>query len=162
MGFTDTLWERNRSLYDAILELPFNVELCTGDLSEDRFAFYVKQDSLYLADFSRALAVTGTRTPDNDALGSFLEFAGEAVSVEQALHDRALGGLSQRQRRRLHDLALLLGALEALLHRHAVALAPLLLPVNVSQQVLRLRIGLVCGLPRPGLERQQARRRHRA
>lgn len=90
MGFTDTLWERNRSLYDAILELPFNVELCKGDLSEERFAFYVKQDSLYLADFSRALAVAGTRAPDNGALGDFLEFAGEAVAVEQALHDSFL------------------------------------------------------------------------
>jgi len=91
MRFTDTLWERNRSLYDAILELPFNTELTSGELSEERFAFYVKQDSLYLADFSRALAMTGARAPQTDALDSFLGFAGEAVSVEQALHDSFLG-----------------------------------------------------------------------
>jgi len=90
MCFTETLWEQNRPLYESILELPFNVELCNGELSKDRFAFYVKQDSMYLADFSRALAVTGTRAPDSDALSSFLEFAGEAVAVEQALHNSFL------------------------------------------------------------------------
>ena len=62
MAFTGTLWEQNRPLYEAILELPFNVELCNGELSEDCFAFYVKQDSMYLADFSRALAITDARS----------------------------------------------------------------------------------------------------
>jgi len=90
MAFTDTLWERNRSLYEAILALPFNVELCRGELSEDRFAFYVKQDSMYLADFSRALAVTGARAPNSAALSAFVQFAGDAVAVEQALHDSFL------------------------------------------------------------------------
>lgn len=90
MDFTETLWEQNRSLYEAILELPFNVELCAGELSEDRFAFYVKQDSMYLADFSRALAITGARAPDSAALDAFVHFSGEAVAVEQALHDSFL------------------------------------------------------------------------
>lgn len=90
MTFTESLWHENRTLYRAILDLPFNAELTAGTLAEERFAFYVKQDSLYLADFSRALAIAGTRAPQAADLQHFLEFAGEAVAVEQALHDSFL------------------------------------------------------------------------
>lgn len=90
MRFTDSLWEDNKGLYQAILQLPFNTELTTGELGEERFAFYVKQDSLYLADFSRALAIAGTRAPQPADLDTFLGFAGEAVAVEQALHNTFL------------------------------------------------------------------------
>ena len=90
MRFTESLWNDNRALYAAILDLPFNTELTAGTLGEERFAFYVKQDSLYLAEFSRALAITGTRAPQSADLLRFLEFAGEAVAVEQALHDSYL------------------------------------------------------------------------
>ncbi|MGK7294895.1 MAG: TenA family protein [Candidatus Wenzhouxiangella sp. M2_3B_020] len=90
MTFTESLWNENRTLYRAILELPFNTELTAGTLTEERFAFYVKQDSLYLADFSRALAIAGTRAPQAAELQRFLDFAGEAVAVEQALHDSFL------------------------------------------------------------------------
>lgn len=90
MSFTQSLWHDTASIYEAILELPFNTELTQGKLSETRFAFYVKQDSLYLADFSRALAVTGTRAPVPADLQQFLAFASEAVAVEQALHESFL------------------------------------------------------------------------
>lgn len=90
MNFTQALWHDTASIYEAILELPFNTELTQGTLAEERFAFYVKQDSLYLADFSRALAVTGTRASVPADLQQFLAFASEAVAVEQALHDSFL------------------------------------------------------------------------
>lgn len=90
MKFTDTLWQENLEIYQAILQLPFNTELTAGKLGEERFAFYVKQDSLYLADFSRALAITGTRAPSAGDLDAFLGFAGEAVAVERALHNTFL------------------------------------------------------------------------
>jgi thiaminase/transcriptional activator TenA len=90
MNFTQSLWRDNEPLYRAILDLPFNTELTAGTLAEERFAFYVKQDSLYLADFSRALAIAGTRAPGAEELQRFLGFAGEAVAVEQALHDSFL------------------------------------------------------------------------
>jgi len=90
MSFTESLWNENEPLYRDILDLPFNTELTAGTLSRERFAFYVKQDSLYLADFSRALATAGTRAPAAEQLQRFLSFAGEAVAVEQALHDSFL------------------------------------------------------------------------
>ncbi len=86
MRHTEQLWQDNLGLYQAILDLPFNRELTAGTLSRERFAFYVKQDALYLADFSRALAQAATRADDNAKMHDLLRFATEAVAVEQALH----------------------------------------------------------------------------
>jgi thiaminase/transcriptional activator TenA len=47
----------------------------------------MKQDSLYLQDFSRALALTGARLPDLDAAQSFMGFAHGVFSVERQLHE---------------------------------------------------------------------------
>lgn len=86
MAFTDELWHRIESHYEAILNLPFITELTSGALRKDVFLFYLQQDTLYLADFGRALALAGIRSDDSDDTESFLKFAGETVTVERALH----------------------------------------------------------------------------
>jgi thiaminase/transcriptional activator TenA len=87
MRFTDELWQHISPTYEAILAHPFLTELENGSLSRDRFAFYMKQDSLYLQDFSRALAITGARSTDLQAMQSYYGFAHEAAVVESALHE---------------------------------------------------------------------------
>ena len=86
MKFTYRLWNRVEPIYDAILELPFITELCDGTLPEEIFLFYLKQDTLYLADFSRALSLAGVRSDNTGHMNSFFRFAGEAVTVERQLH----------------------------------------------------------------------------
>jgi thiaminase (transcriptional activator TenA) len=90
MKFTETLWDDIGHIYEAILELPFNKELMNGTLPEDVFAFYMKQDALYLEDFSRALAIAGAKSDSAAELKNFLDFATGAVIVERALHDSFL------------------------------------------------------------------------
>ncbi|HEX6255933.1 MAG TPA: thiaminase II [Euzebyales bacterium] len=85
-SFTTELWTAAAPIYDAIVALPFNVELARGTLERDRFRFYIFQDSLYLADFARALAVTGARAGTSAHVLDFLRFAEGAMVVEQALH----------------------------------------------------------------------------
>ena len=87
MTFSDDAWQAVAPIYDAIVRLPFNRELAAGSLPVDTFRFYIFQDSLYLADFARALAVTGARVADADHLLAFVRFAEGAVVVEQALHE---------------------------------------------------------------------------
>lgn len=87
MRFTDELWEAAAGVYDAILALPFNRELTAGTLDVDAFRFYIFQDSLYLADFGRALAIVGARSTSTDHMLSFVRFAQGAVVVERALHE---------------------------------------------------------------------------
>lgn len=87
-GFSDAAWQRVARLRSAIHALPFNTELAAGTLSRARFQGYIIQDALYLTQYSRVLALAGARAPDAAALHAFASSALEAVSVEQALHER--------------------------------------------------------------------------
>ena len=87
MTFTEQLWDEIDPMYDQILDIPFNRELMEGSLEEDIFVFYLKQDSYYLADFTRALSLTGLRSDHMQHVEDFLGFALGAVKVERALHE---------------------------------------------------------------------------
>jgi thiaminase/transcriptional activator TenA len=86
MKFTDYLWEDASLVYEKIQSHPFNQELKEGTLPVEKFKFYIYQDSLYLADFAKALALTGTRANGSQELLDFLQFAQNAILVERALH----------------------------------------------------------------------------
>ena len=88
--FSEAAWQRTARLREAIDELPFNTELAAGTLSRERFQGYIVQDALYLAQYSRILAIAGARGPDAETLRAFGSCALEAVAVEQALHERYL------------------------------------------------------------------------
>ncbi len=86
MTFTDELWHDALPVYDKIRTHPFNVEMKNGTLPVEKFKFYIYQDSLYLADFAKALAATGLRATTSQAFLDFLQFAQNAIFVERALH----------------------------------------------------------------------------
>lgn len=88
--FSEAAWQRTARLRAAIDALPFNTELAAGRLSRERFQGYIIQDALYLAQYSRILAIAGARGPDVETLRTFGSCALEAVAVEQALHERYL------------------------------------------------------------------------
>jgi thiaminase/transcriptional activator TenA len=85
-GFCARAWEHTARLQDAMLELPFNVELAEGTLDPERFQFYLVQDARYLAGFARALAVAASKAPAEADLEFFARAAHEAISVEAELH----------------------------------------------------------------------------
>ncbi|TLV00990.1 thiaminase II [Dyadobacter luticola] len=86
MKFTDLLWANALPIYEQIQLHPFNQELKEGTLPLEKFKFYIYQDSLYLADFAKALAVTGAKSGNSHELLDFLGFAQNAILVERALH----------------------------------------------------------------------------
>jgi thiaminase/transcriptional activator TenA len=86
-GFTHDLWQSTSAVYQEILRHPFIAELTDGSLAKEQFLFYMKQDALYLRDFSRALALTGARLPDPDAAQAFMGFAHGVFAVERQLHE---------------------------------------------------------------------------
>lgn len=86
MKFTDQLWNEALPVYNKIQSHPFNEELKNGTLPVDKFRFYIYQDSLYLADFARALATAGTRSGTSQELLDFVQFSQNAILVERALH----------------------------------------------------------------------------
>lgn len=83
---------RNRvaTLMPKIYELPFNQELADGTLPLAKFTFYLIQDALYLADYSKALALTASRLPHDHQTELFLQFAMNALKAERELHTNTL------------------------------------------------------------------------
>jgi len=84
--FSAEAWGRNLALYETIRTMPFNTELATGVLSEQRFRHYITQDAHYLVGFGRALALAAAKAPSPDRIVQFAKNAEVAIVVERALH----------------------------------------------------------------------------
>jgi thiaminase/transcriptional activator TenA len=90
MRFSEEAWQRSSALRGAIHRLPFNTELAAGTLAPDRFRFYILQDSIYLGEYARVLALAAAKASDAGTVQWFGGAAVEAITVEQALHGRYL------------------------------------------------------------------------
>lgn len=87
MNYFDKLWQKTLPIYNKIINHPFNQELANGVLDQEKFRFYIQQDALYLIDFSKALAITASRSPTVEAQIDLLNFAQGALAVERSLHN---------------------------------------------------------------------------
>ncbi len=83
---TARLWESVEEIYARILAHPFIEGLTDGSLERASFGYYVVQDSLYLIEYARALAVVAARARDPEAISFFSRSAAEAIEVERSLH----------------------------------------------------------------------------
>src|SRR5579862_9757849 len=90
MTFFEDAWQRTAALRAAIHALPFNRELAAGTLAPERFRFYILQDALYLAQYSRVLALAAAKAPDTASLETFGGSALGAIAVERRLHEHYL------------------------------------------------------------------------
>lgn len=86
MNWSDKAWCRIESICEQIVELSFLKELMEGSLEREKFIFYLKQDSLYLAEFGKVLAGIALKLDNAVQREAFLSFAGDTMAVEQALH----------------------------------------------------------------------------
>ncbi|WP_460969851.1 thiaminase II [Spirosoma migulaei] len=86
MKFTEQLWQDISPVYSSILTHGFVDELTTGNLPTATFQYYIQQDALYLADFSRALNQLAARATNPNDMLQFTQFAQNAILVERALH----------------------------------------------------------------------------
>lgn len=87
LNFTADLWKSIKDIFEDIINHPFIRGLVDGTLSLKIFKYFVVQDSLYLRDFSRALAITAAKSPRDDWLTSFADHAKMIIVAERALHD---------------------------------------------------------------------------
>ena len=55
-------------------------------LNKEKFKFYINQDSLYLVEFGKALAITAGRASNADTVLQFVDYANGAIRVERSLH----------------------------------------------------------------------------
>ncbi len=87
MKFSKQAWTAIEPIYKSIIEHPFNQELAKGTLATETFQFYMKQDSLYLVDFARALAIAASKAGNADDLVLLLDFSKGAIIAERGLHE---------------------------------------------------------------------------
>lgn len=78
---------------------PFVTGIGDGTLPADRFAHWVRQDHVFLADYARLLALGAARAPDLVTMRRFAELTAGILGEEMGLH-RALAaelGITQAQ-----------------------------------------------------------------
>ena len=88
--WTQQAMEAARPVREAIFELPFVKELAAGTLPNEKFIFYLRQDAMYLANYSKVLASIASRLTDSSQVAAFLSFASDGIAVEKALHESYL------------------------------------------------------------------------
>ena len=71
------------SIMEKIYAQTFIQELSQGVLPKEKFIFYLVQDAYYLADFSRALALTSSKLVHQHQARDFMQLALEAMQSER-------------------------------------------------------------------------------
>src|SRR5699024_10186187 len=79
--FTDRIWDRVEPLWNNYLEHPFVRGLGEGWLEKEKFRHWLKQDDVYLIDYSRLFALGSAKAHN---LGTMNEFS-------KLLHSRKAG-----------------------------------------------------------------------
>ncbi|MEE8443553.1 MAG: thiaminase II [Dehalococcoidia bacterium] len=86
MPFTDEIHARSAKLQEAILSHPFVTGIGDGTLDVERFKHFIRQDYLYLIEYSRVLALAAARAPSLEPMGRFAELMNETLNTEMSLH----------------------------------------------------------------------------
>src|SRR5512141_361779 len=73
-------------LWQDIFRHPFVKGIGDGTLSRDRFEFYLKQDYVYLIDFSRVFALACAKSPTLPDMGTFAALLHATLTTEMELH----------------------------------------------------------------------------
>ena len=86
MNTSERLREKYAYLWDGLFHHPFVVGIGSGQLSLDKFQFYVKQDYFFLIQYSRVLALAVAKAPDLVNVSRFADLLKETLDTEMSLH----------------------------------------------------------------------------
>ena len=86
MSFTADTEFKALAIREAILAHPFITGVGDGTLDVERFKHYVRQDYVYLIEYSRVLALAAAKAPDLGTMSWFAGLLDETLNVEMDLH----------------------------------------------------------------------------
>ena len=86
MRFSDQLRQAAADVWEAQHQHPFVCGIGDGTLDPQRFAFYLRQDYLFLIEYARLLALACARAPRLDLMERFAELAQTTLQTEMDLH----------------------------------------------------------------------------
>ena len=85
-SFSDLLRDRASGIWEMEHRHPFVVELGDGTLPLEKFQWYMRQDYLFLIDFSRVIALAVAKADSLEDMGWFAKLLHETLNTEMALH----------------------------------------------------------------------------
>lgn len=80
----------SEEIFQKTMQLPFIKGLIDGTLTEDKFLFYIKQDSMYISAYLQVLAHCASRLPEQSQRTAYLNFATAGIAIETYLHESYL------------------------------------------------------------------------
>lgn len=86
MKFTERLREKAGPIWEAEMRHPFVVGIGDGSLPLEKFKFYVKQDYVFLIEFSKVFAWAVTKTSDVETMAKFADLLHATLHTEMELH----------------------------------------------------------------------------
>lgn len=86
MKFTDRLWNSVEDIWNGYLRHPFVTGLGDGTLEVDKFQHWLKQDYVYLVEYSRLMAIGAEKAPDLQTMNMFSEMLHGTLFGEMELH----------------------------------------------------------------------------
>jgi thiaminase/transcriptional activator TenA len=84
--FTDHLARLVAPIWRAQHEHPFVRGIGDGTLEVERFAFWVRQDYLFLIEYCRLFGLAAARAPDLETIGRFADLLQATARTEMDLH----------------------------------------------------------------------------
>ncbi len=84
--FTDRLWNKVEPIWNSYLEHPFVKGIGNGTLDQEKFKHYMKQDYIYLIEYSRIFAIGAAKSPDLETMTTFANLLHGTLNIEMDLH----------------------------------------------------------------------------
>lgn len=85
-GLSADLRAAAEEIWDAQHRHPFVRGIGNGTLDLERFRFWIRQDYLFLIEYSRLLALATARAPDLDTMSRFADLVHDTLHGEMDLH----------------------------------------------------------------------------
>lgn len=84
--FTTTVRAAADDIWEAQHRHPFVRGIGDATLDLERFRFWIRQDYLFLIEYSRLMSLAAARAPDLDTMTRFADLAHETLHTEMELH----------------------------------------------------------------------------
>ncbi|MBU8916748.1 thiaminase II [Bacillus sp. FJAT-29953] len=86
MKFSERLFQKVNCIWEKTHEHPFVVGLGRGDLPVESFIRYMKQDYVFLIDYSKLFAFGTVKARDVETMAAFAKLLDETLNGEMDLH----------------------------------------------------------------------------
>jgi thiaminase/transcriptional activator TenA len=86
MAFTDAIEPDAEPYWDAICDHPMVRQLGEGTLDPDPFRYWVRQDYVYLIEYSRLFALAAANAPDLERMSTLATLLSSTLNEEMDLH----------------------------------------------------------------------------